>query len=129
MTKRTKFAAIAATALTALALSAGPAAAVPDPGQPVNPYPSPNPPTSPVEDSPAWYCFQWGPGPAPGASQHMYKVWCPKDVTPGAIYGSDGVHYKEFAWTTCGNDYPLDHIFNEWACNAVWKAYPYPTPF
>ena len=129
MTKRTKFAAIAATALTALALSAGPAAAVPDPGQPVNPYPSPNPPNSGVANSPSWHCFQWGPGIAPGASEHKYKVWCPEGVFPGTVYGSDGVNYKEIQWTGCGNGYPLDHIFNEWSCNAVWKAYPYPTPF
>ena len=129
MTKRTKFAAMAATAFTALALSAAPASAAIDPGPPLPEYPNPNPPTSPVENSPAWYCFQWGLGPAVGVSQSLFKVWCPKGETPGTIYGSDGVHYGEFAWTTCGNGYPLDHIFNEWACNAVWKAIPYPDSF
>jgi len=98
------------------------------PGAP-NQYPNPNPGASPVADSPGWFCFQWGPGPAPGTSNTQYKVWCAKGEMPGTIYGSNGVRTGELAWTTCGNGYPKDHTFNQWACNAVWKSYPFPTAF
>jgi len=105
------------------------ASAIQDQGDPYNGYLNPNPPTSPIPDSIPWVCFQWGPGPAPGASAHKYIVWCPKGVFPGTIYGSDGVKYGEVAWTNCGNGYPKDHMFNDWSCNATWKSYPYPTSF
>ena len=76
MKKRTKFAAIAATGFTALALSAAPASAVPDPGPGYGSgdYPSPNPAVFPSDISPAWHCFQYGPGQAPGASNLKYKI-------------------------------------------------------
>ena len=93
------------------------------------PYPSPNPAVSTIANSPAWHCFQYGPGPAPGASNLHYKVWCPKGVMAGTIYGNDGVAYGEFEWTTCGNGWPEDHFLNLWSCHAVWKSYPYPDAF